>query len=184
MHDDLETLLADLPLRRPPASLDARIMASRPATHRRLRLWPIAGGVAAAAAVVLYIVAAGPPQTTAPGASPSPGPQAVAHAPAAGSPAAVAVAVAPAPGQPVVAGELRTAPVALTMTGNAPPVRVEKKLTHLRYEGVVTPDSRTPLMKFRRQVLDEVETFDAARGRRVESAGPSEDIIMVKAPVY
>lgn len=52
MPEDIETLLSRMPLRRPPAALDAKV---RPPRNRRTGLvtWLIAGSAAAAAAAVL-----------------------------------------------------------------------------------------------------------------------------------
>ena len=83
MTSDIENLLREMPLRKPAASLDARVVGRR----RRLRivLWTAAtAGVAAAAAAAIIILA---------------GPGGPAQLPALPPPAAVAQA--PSPAEPV-----------------------------------------------------------------------------------
>jgi hypothetical protein len=63
--DDIENLLGRMPLRKPPASLDAKVLgAARPG--RRIVLWGAAGAglAAAAAAVILAVAGLGGPART------------------------------------------------------------------------------------------------------------------------
>jgi hypothetical protein len=57
MTSDIENLLREMPLRKPPASLDARVLGAAPQPRRRT--WPmaIAGAVLAAAAAVVIALA-------------------------------------------------------------------------------------------------------------------------------
>jgi len=52
MPEDIEALLERMPLRKPPATLDAKVLPARP-RGRGLVGWIVAGGAAAAAAAVL-----------------------------------------------------------------------------------------------------------------------------------
>ncbi len=56
MSENVENLLRRMPLRRPSAALDARILALRP-KHRRVWIVSLAGGALAAAAAVLLALA-------------------------------------------------------------------------------------------------------------------------------
>jgi len=81
MTSDIENLLREMPLRKPPASLDARVLGARARPGRRT--WPIAvaaGALAAAAALVIAFVLPRGTETgaVAPGAPPAPAPVQVA----------------------------------------------------------------------------------------------------------
>ena len=65
----------------------------------------------------------------------------------------------------------------------AAPVRIERNWSTVAYEGVVVPDRRLPLRKFRRQVLEHVQWVDKSRGRRMEMTVPHDEVILIKAPI-
>jgi len=65
----------------------------------------------------------------------------------------------------------------------AEPVRVEQNWSQLSYEGIVVPDGRTPLKKFRRQAIEHVQWIDAASGTKTEMTIPREEVILIKASV-
>jgi hypothetical protein len=155
--NELENLLGRMPLRKPPASLDRRVLSARPRRGHGLAL--AAAGVGLAAAAVLVVANALTPATVDP------------PAPGAMSPPETVVA---APPQAVEAAPAET----------PQPLRVEANWSTVSYEGMVVPDDRTPLMKFRRQRIEYVETLDEATGTRLQAAVPREEIILVKATVY
>jgi len=82
---------------------------------------------------------------------------------------------APAPSQETVVAE---APK------DAGPVQVEQNWTNVSYDGVVYPDAKTPMQKFRRQTVNHMEWIDEKSGTRMESTVPHEEIILVNAPLY
>ena len=61
------------------------------------------------------------------------------------------------------------------------PVRLEHNWTTVSYEGVVAPAEEPPLQKFRRRTVEHVQWFDPARGIRMETMVPHEDVILIKA---
>jgi hypothetical protein len=154
--NQLENLLGRMPLRKPAATLDRRVRSARP-RRRRLAL-AAAAGLGLAAAVVLAIGYL-PMQTD----SDRPGPD------------------VPSPAEPVA---IAPEHVAEAPPATPQPVRVEANWSTVSYEGMVVPDDRTPLMQFRRQMVEYVETRDEARGMRIQTAVPREEIILVKATVY
>ena len=140
-NDDIENLLARMPLVKAPASLDAKVLG-RARRGRRVIFWTAAAaGLAAAAAVVAAINFSG---LTKPPTLPAP------------------------PVESVAAAE---------------PVRVEQNWSQLSYEGIVVPDGRTPLKKFRRQAIEHVQWIDAASGTKTEMTIPREEVILIKASV-
>ena len=76
MTSDIENLLREMPLRKPPASLDARVLGA--ALRPRRRAWPMAAAGAVLAAAALVIAFALPRGTetgpVAPAAPPAPAP--------------------------------------------------------------------------------------------------------------
>ena len=149
---DIETLLRQMPLKKPSPSLDARVLAGRPHPMRAWLIGAVGGALAAAAAVILAV---GLPQNM---SKVTPGPQS--------GPAAVEVA-ATAP-QPAPAASVE-------------PVRLEQNWSEVSYEGLVFPDPQTPLQTFRRRTVDRVQFFDPQRNIRMETTVPREEIIFVKA---
>jgi hypothetical protein len=51
-------------------------------------------------------------------------------------------------------------------------------------EGIVMLDDRTPVRKLRRQRLERVQWFDAARGATLEMLVPHEEVVFVALPVH
>jgi len=170
MNDDIEMLLKRMPLRRPPASLDARVLwrAARP--RQVVIAWAVAAGALAAAAVAILFALPGRLDTTYPVTVPA--------APA------VAQADLPFPPEaetdapPAEAGP-RTAEDAAAVV----PVHIERQWTHVAYEGVVAPEGQ-PMAKFRRHVVDQLEWVDPDDGTYMEMTVPREDVILIHATVY
>jgi hypothetical protein len=153
MTNEIENLLGRMPLRKPPASLDDRVIGRR--RRRRILAWSLASGAVAAAAaavVVAVLLTTGPDGTM---VARSPNPPAVPNVPV------ERVAQAPSP----------------------KPLRLERNWAAVSYEGVVAPDEGAPLMKFRRRTLGHVQMIDQARGRQMEMTVPGEEVILIKAPV-
>lgn len=165
MSEPIENLLRQMPLRTPPPSLDARVLALRPAgesvsrkvsvpfrQYRRMQILGFLGGALAAAAALLLawgLWFSGPAGST--------------------PPAGESSAVANAGADPDL---------------DARPVRLERNWSQLSYDGLVFPDEQTPWRKFRQQHLEHVRWIDPQRGVRMESTVPRENVILVKAPVY
>ena len=140
-NDDIENLLARMPLVKAPASLDAKVLG-RARRGRRVIFWTAAAaGLAAAAAVTMAVLNLGGPTKPPP---------------------------LPPPTESVAAAE---------------PVRVEQNWSQLSYEGIVVPDGRTPLKKFRRQAIEHVQWIDATSGTKTEMTIPREEVILIKASV-
>ena len=157
MSSDIENLLRRMPLRKPSADLDARVLASRPQPKRAWLIGAVGGALAAAAAVILAV---GLPQNT----------HTVTTAPPA-VPGATQVAEGPL----TLTGAAPAVP--------AEPVRLEQNWSEVSYEGLVCPDPQTPLRKFRHRTLEHVQWFDPRRNIRMETTIPHEEIIFVKASV-
>ena len=68
-------------------------------------------------------------------------------------------------------------------TDAAGPVRVEQNWSQVSYDGLVFPNERTPMQKFRRQTVEHVQWIDARNGVRMETTRPKEDIILLSAPL-
>lgn len=166
MTEDIEMLLKRMPLKAAPASLDARVLALRPAAqavpagaavplrrYRRMLALGVAGGALAAAAALVLAW----------GLWPS-GP---------------AVSGPPTEGAPALAG-------AGTNTADlgTKPLRLERNWSQVSYDGLVFPDARTPWRQFRQQQVEHVRWTDPQRGIEVESTVPHENIVLIKAPVY
>jgi hypothetical protein len=179
-HHDIENLLRQMPLAKPSADLDKRVMdtlaggaadssaavssaagtetrravALRQPRARRAWLIGAVGGALAAAAVVMLVVGL-PPNTTT--VTPPP-PTALVKA--AGAPAPLPVEAAP-----------------------VQPVRLEQNYSELSDEGIVFPDPQTPMQTFRHRTVDRVQFFDPQRNIRMETTVPREEFIFVKAPM-
>jgi len=168
MHEDIEALLKRMPLRKPPASLDARVLW-RPERPRQVVVaWAVAAGaLAAAAAAILFALVGGPAAPDAATGTATP---------------TLAQAGPPAPADVVPSPETATTPPA-EADAAVVPVHIERQWAHLAYEGVVAPEGQ-PLAKFRRQVVDQVEWVDPDDGAYLEMTVPREDVILIKADVY
>jgi len=168
MRDDIESLLERMPLRKPPASLDARVLWRVRRPRQVVIAWAVAAGALAAAAVALFFAVRTEPRAPAGGPTAAP---------------AVAQADVPAPTDGVSPAEAAAAlPVGGAET-DVVPVQIERQWTHLAYEGVVAPEGE-PMAKFRRQVVDQLEWVDPDDGAHMEMTVPREDVILIKADVY
>jgi hypothetical protein len=182
---EIENLLRQMPLVKPSAELDARVMAAlgggaaaRSAAgaetrrantgetrrantwgrSRTKRAWLIGalGGALAAAAVVALVVGL-PPNTA--NVTPSKAP--------AVAPVSVASNVPPQP----------------NLAASVEPVKMEQNWSELSDEGIVLPDPQTPLRAFRHRTVNRVQLFDPRRNIRMETTVPHEEFIFVKAPM-
>jgi len=63
------------------------------------------------------------------------------------------------------------------------PVRLEQNYSELSDEGLVFPDPQTPMQTFRHRTVDHVQFFDPQRNIRMETTVPREEFIFVKAPM-
>jgi hypothetical protein len=61
------------------------------------------------------------------------------------------------------------------------PVRLEQNWSEISDEGIVLPDPQTPLRAFRHRTVDRVQFFDPRRNIRMETTVPHEEVIFVKA---
>jgi len=182
---DIETLLRQMPLKKPSPSLDARVTdvfavgaagtetrranspetrrANSPETRRAnirgrphpMRAWLIGAVGGALAAAAAVILAVGLPQNTA-------------NVPSVPKPASAPTEVAASVPQPGPAAAVE-------------PVRLEQNWSEVSYEGLVFPDPQTPLQTFRRRTVDRVQFFDPQRNIRMETTVPREEFIFVKA---
>ncbi len=168
MSEDIETLLKHMPLKAAPASLDARVLALRPAApaapagaavplrrYRRMLALGFAGGALAAAAALVLAWGLWP------------------SGPAVSGPPTEGVAAVAEGGPGAGAANLPTKPL-----------RLERNWSQVSYDGLVFPDARTPWRQFRQQQVEHVRWTDPQRGIEVESTVPHENVILVKAPVY
>jgi len=182
-HHEIENLLRRMPLVKPSADLDARVMevfaggaadsgaagaetrrADTPEARsadlwgraRTKRAWLVGalGGALAAAAAVALVVGL-PPNTTnvTPGTAP------------AVAPANVATNSTPPAGP----------------AAQVKPVRLEQNWSEVSDEGIVLPDPQTPLRAFRHRTVNRVQFFDPQRNIRMETTVPHEEVIFVKA---
>jgi hypothetical protein len=164
---DVEELLRTMPLRRPGATLDARVRATlRRDAARRGRL----GWLAAAAAVA---IAAGvtPLVWQAVGASGK------ADAPRAGS----STAIIDVPGaQPSSAPVTRAVyPASSSPPRPLPGLRVERTVDRVTDEGIVGRLGDMPLQRYRRQSVRQVWLIDPQQGTRVGATVPRDEIVVV-----
>jgi hypothetical protein len=183
---EVEDLLARMPLRPPPATMDARVEVARLAAGlpecaaAPVRRWPqimggfAAGALAAAAAVVLWMSITPSPQTPDQPAAPA---------------APVALATVPAPAAPAPSRGIRR----LTLDGTAAraasydatgPVELRQNWSRTLDEGLVTPvGAEAPLRRLRLQRLERVLLEDPRDDTRFEMTVPHEDVILIAAPV-
>ena len=164
-ENDIERLFDCCSPARPSADLDARMAlvfdeAERRAEVTARRRVPIWACVAACAACALLGIAM--PRRWLPQRRESHG-QALNGAPAAAKGAADA--------------SDRATPAAM-------PVRLVQKRARLSYDGIVAPDSQTPLIRLRRERIEQVEWTDPVWGQRMEWLVPREDVILIKATTY
>ena len=188
MNDDIETLLSQMPLRKPPASLDARIKA----LHDQACETHVAPPPSAEHLVLAESTAAGtaPPRAAVPhglsGSHTRSGSRRAWVLEILGGSLAAAAAVmlawglwpAEVPVAPAPAGE-----AVAKAADPAGPIRVEQNWSEVSYDGLVFPDEQTPMQKFRRQTLEHVQWIDAKNGVRMETTRPREDIILLSAPL-
>jgi len=152
MSNEIEDLLGRMPLRKPSASLDAKVFGGR-RRGRRILWWAAVGSAVGAAAAVLL----------------------------------VAFALFCDDGDVVARDTDPPAPVPETPAmaqADPAPVRLEQNWSTVAYEGVVTPDDRTPLRQFRRRMFERVEWIDEARGTRMEMTVPRDEVILIKATAH
>ncbi|MBL7140835.1 MAG: hypothetical protein ISS74_08005 [Planctomycetes bacterium] len=164
MNEDIEILLGQMPLRRPPASLDARVLRRLERPRQVVIPWAVAASAVAAAAVAILCAVLGG-----------------GDAPDAGAPAAPPVAQADLLAEPPAVPE--AGPWADEAEAAVVPVHIERQWTHLAYEGVVSPEGE-PMAKFRRQVVEQLEWVDPEDGAYMEMTVPREDVFLIKADVY
>jgi len=153
MPDEIEDLLGRMPLCQPSASMDAKVFGPR-RRGRRMLWWAAAGSAVGAAAAVLL----------------------VAFALSRGDGDRVARDTDPS----ATAPETPTPRLAQT---DPAPVRLQQNWEYVAYEGLVVPDEQVPMRKFRRHMLEHIEWFDKASGRRIEMTRPRQEVILIKAPV-
>ncbi len=153
MPDEIERLLGRMPLHEPSVSMDARVLGQRH-RGRRVLWWAAAGSAVGAAAAVLFVFFA------------------LSHD---GGEMVARDTDPPAPAE-------KTPPPAIAQS-EPPPVRLEQNWSTVAYEGVVVPDQRVPLRKFRRHVLEHIQWIDKAHGRRMDMTIPREQVILIKAPI-
>jgi negative regulator of sigma E activity len=180
-HHDIENLLRQMPLAKPSADLDKRVMdalaagaadcgtadycAAGQETRRAVALrqprsrrsWLIGAFVGALAAAAVVMMVVGLPQNT---GIVTPGQQNVS------APVEVARSTPP-----------------LAPTASVEPVRLEQNWSEVSDEGIVCPDPQTPLRTFRHRTVDRVQFFDPQRNIRMETTVPREEFIFVKAPM-
>lgn len=162
MNEDIESLLRRMPLQKPPADLDRKVLRARP---RRFPMWVAGVGATALAAAAALVMAVYLPQTGV--TPPVPGPT---------TPTTVIAGPAVVSVPSVTAAEAEPQPDT--------PMQFRQNWSPLAYEGIVEPDDHTPLRKYRRQTYDYVRWSDPRQGFQVETTIPREEVILIKADVH
>lgn len=189
----IEKQLEHLPLKEPSSALDQRISALCGARARPGRTWRLMGwrGAALAAGVLvglacwsILVNGVAPPRPDDP-------------APVAQQPATDTTPLSPAnAGTDPVLNEPSTdepdepAAAGLTMQNGAaaPPVeaalRIEQTSVRLINDGLIVFDDRPPAYRIRRQIDRRIWWNDSAGQPRLELITPTEQVLLVQAPVY
>jgi len=190
---DIETLLRQMPLKKPSPSLDARVTdvfavgAAGTETRR-------ANSPETRRANTPETRRANTPETRRANSWGRPHPMRAWLIGAVGGALAAAAAVILAVGLPQNMSKVtpgpQSGPAAVEVARGVPqpgpaapvePVRLEQNWSEVSYEGLVFPDPQTPLQTFRRRTVDRVQFFDPQRNIRMETTVPREEIIFVKA---
>ena len=184
---DIENLLRQMPLAKPSADLDKRVMDT------------LAGGAtesiaADSSAAGQETRRANPQETRRAVALQQPRTRRAWLIGAVGGAMAAAAVVMLVVGLPPNTTTVTPPPTTLVKAKSAPaplpleavpvePVRLEQNYSELSDEGLVFPDPQTPMQTFRHRTVDRVQFFDPQRNIRMETTVPREEFIFVKAPM-
>ena len=190
---DIENLLRQMPLAKPSADLDKRVMDTLAGGEAEsIAADSSAAGQETRRANPQETRRANPPETRRVVALRQPRANRAWLIGAAGGALAAAAVVMLVVGLPPNTTTVTPPPTTLVKAAGSPaplpleavpvqPVRLEQNYSELSDEGLVFPDPQTPMQTFRHRTVDRVQFFDPQRNIRMETTVPHEEFIFVKA---